>query len=147
MYEIDRMPGYIKIGNRRGFGHTLRIDISAWNDLEADAWKVAYQRPGEAQSYYTPSGNIAVENDVLTWTISEAVTAIEGVGSVVIEAYRGEEMLKPSDKSMIIIGPGLETSDDPPTPMSEWLDQANQTLDTLKSIEFTTNGKYLEVNI
>ena len=146
MYEIDRMPGYINIGNRRGFGHTLRIDVSAWDELEADTWKVAYQRPGETQPYYAPSGNVAVENGVLTWTISEAVTA-EGAGSVVIEAYRGDEMLKPSDKSMIIIGTGLETSGDPPTPMSEWLDEANQTLDTLKSIEFTTNGKYLEVNI
>lgn len=147
MQEIDRMAGYIQIGNRRDFGHTLRIDVSAWDELEADTWRIKYQRPGESQPYDVPSGNIAVDNGVLTWTISEAVTAIEGAGSMVIEAYRGDEMLKNSDKSMIIIGSGLEASGDPPTPMSEWLDEANQTLNTLRSVEFTTNGKYLEVNI
>ena len=46
MYEIDNLPGYIPIGNRRDFGHTIQLDLTAWADLNADDWVITYMRPG-----------------------------------------------------------------------------------------------------
>ena len=60
-------------------------------DRRDQGWKITYMRPGESAT--CPDGDVC---GVLTWTISEAVTAINGTGSVVIEAYRGGEMLKHS---------------------------------------------------
>lgn len=147
MYDINNPESYIPIGNRGDFGHTVLFDLSAWDELEADDWKATYTRPGESVTYPVPDGDVSVADNVLTWTISEAVTAINGTGSVVIEAYRGGEMLKHSDRIMTIIGAGHEPAGEAPDPVADWIADANTTLNRIKSVEFTTNGKYLEVNI
>jgi hypothetical protein len=148
MHNINDMPSYIMLGNQRDFGHTIQFDLTAWADLNADDWKITYMRPGESATYPVPDGDVSVADNVLTWAISEAVTAINGTGSVVIEAYRGGEMLKHSDRIMTIIGAGHEPSGEAPDPVADWIADANVTLDALKVIEFSINEDgELEVNI
>ena len=128
MHIINAMPIYIMLGNQRDFGHAIQFDLTAWADLNADDWKITYMRPGESATYPVPDGNVSVADNVLTWTISEAVTAINGNGSVVIEAYRGGEMLKHSDRIMTIIGAGHEPAGEAPDPVADWIADATQKL-------------------
>jgi hypothetical protein len=128
MLNIGAMPGYIPLGNQRDFGHTVQFDLTAWADLNADNWVITYTRPGESATYPVPGGDVSVADNVLTWTISEAVTAIGGAGSVVIEAYRGGEMLKHSDRIMTIIGEGHEPAGEAPEPVADWIEDATQKL-------------------
>ena len=108
MHNISAMPGYIPLGNQRDFGHTLQFDLTAWDDLNADDWKITYMRPGDSATYPVPDGDVSVADNVLTWTISEAVTAINGVNGMRNRVYRGGEMLKHSDRIMTIIGDEYE---------------------------------------
>ena len=128
MLNIGAMPGYIPLGNQRDFGHTIQVDLTSWADLNADDWKITYTRPGESATYPVPDGDVSVADNVLTWTISEAVTAINGAGSVVIEAYRGGEMLKHSARIMTIIGAGHEPAGEAPDPVADWIEDATQKL-------------------
>ena len=128
MHIINAMPIYIPLGNQRDFGHTIQFDLTAWADLNADDWKITYMRPGDSATYPVPDGDVSVADNVLTWTISEAVTAINGNGSVVIEAYRGGEMLKHSDRIMTIIGAGHEPAGEAPDPVADWIADATQKL-------------------
>ena len=140
MLNISAMPSYIMLGNQRDFGHTIQLDLTAWDDLNADDWKITYTRPGESATYPVLDDDVSVADNVLTWTISEAVTAISGNGSVVIEAYRGDEMLKHSTRVMTVIGEGHETAGEAPDPVVDWIADANATLDALKAIAF--NGEH-----
>lgn len=123
MLNISAMPSYIMLGNQRDFGHTIQFDLTAWDDLNADDWKITYTRPGESVTYPVPDGDVSVTNGVLTWTIREVVTAIGGPGSVVIEAYRGGEFLKHSARVMTIIGAGHEPAGEAPEPLATYIDQ------------------------
>ena len=53
------------------------------------------------------------------------MTAINGTGSVVIEAYRGGEMLKHSARIMTIIGAGHEPAGEAPDPVADLDQEAN----------------------
>ena len=128
MHNINAMPSYIMLGNQRDFGHTIQFDLTAWDDLNADDWIITYMRPGESATYPVSGGNVSVADNVLTWTISEAVTAISGNGSVVIEAYRGGEMLKHSALIMTIIGEGHEPAGEAPAPIADWVSDATAKL-------------------
>jgi hypothetical protein len=148
MYDIEKPISYIPLGNQRDFGHTIQFDLSAWAYLNADDWRITYTRPGESATYPAPDGDVSVVDNVLAWTISEAVTALDGTGSVIIEAYRGGEMLKHSDRIMTIIGEGHEPAGEAPDPVADWITDANSALNSLKSIRFTVNNDgELEVNI
>lgn len=148
MYDIQNPNSYIPIGNRRDFGHTVQFDLTAWADLNADDWRITYTRPGEAATYPVPDGDVSVADNILTWTISETVTWLDGTGSVIIEAYRGGEMLKHSARIMTIIGAGHEPAGEAPEPVADWITDANVTLYALKSIAFSINEDgELEVNI
>ena len=124
-YEINKIPSFIPIGNQRDFGHVVTFDLTAWADLGADDWKVTYIRPGESEVRPVAEGDIAVENNVLTWTISEAVTGISGTGSVVIEAYLGNVFLKHSDATNTIVGAGHGDAGEAPEPVADWIADAN----------------------
>ena len=128
MNGINALPSYIMLGNQRDFGHTIQFDLAAWADLNADDWKITYTRPGESVTYPVPDGDVSVVDNVLTWTISEAVTAINGTGSVIIEAYRGGEMLKHSARIMTIIGEGHEPAGEAPDPVADWIEDATSKL-------------------
>ena len=139
MNDINAMPSYIMLGNQRDFGHTIQFDLTAWADLNADDWKITYTRPGESVTRPVLGGDVSVADNVLTWTISEVVTAINGAGSVVIEAYRGDEMLKHSARVMTVIGEGHEPAGEAPDPVADWSADANETLEALKAIAFSIN--------
>lgn len=144
MYDIEKPISYIPLGNQRDFGHTVQFDLTAWADLNADDWKITYMRPGESATYPAPDGDVAVVDNVLTWTISEAVTAINGTGSVVIEAYRGGEMLKHSDRIMTIIGEGHEPAGEAPDPVADWIREADAKLDEVdESLERANSAEDL----
>ena len=125
MRNINSLPSFIRLGNQRDFGHTIQFDLTAWDDLNADDWKITYMRPGESVTYPVPDGDVSVADNILTWTISEAVTAINGTGSVVIGAYRGGEMLRHSARIMTSIGEGHEPAGEAPDPVADWIDDAN----------------------
>ena len=60
MHSINDMPGYIRIGNQRDFGHTVQFDLTAWADLNADDWKITYMRPGESATYPVLGADVSV---------------------------------------------------------------------------------------
>jgi hypothetical protein len=128
MYKINELPVYIELGNQRDFGHAIQFDLTAWADLNADDWKITYMRPDESATYPVPDGDVSVADNVLTWTISEAVTAINGTGSVVIGAYRGGEMLKHSARIATIIGAGHAPPGEAPDPVADWIEDATSKL-------------------
>ena len=81
-----------------------------------------------------------------TWTVSDAVTAIAGSGSIVVKLTEGDKV-KTTGTVQTITLEGHAAAGSPPTPIVDWIEDANETLDALKAVEFTTNGKYLEVNL
>ena len=83
------------------------------------------------------------------------MTAVSGAGSVVVEAYRGGEMLKHSDRIITIIGEGHEMAGEAPDPVADWIADAtrklaevDESLDAVKAVSFSINEDgELEVGI
>ena len=147
MHDIDNLPGLIELGhlNEKGVCE-IEFDVTDWlADYPLGVLSITYIRPGETDVY--PADGLSVDEGVLTWTVSNAVTAIAGSGSIVITLTEGETIVKRSDKTQTYIADGHAAAGSPPTPIADWIDDANETLDALKAVEFTTNGKYLEVNL
>ena len=74
------------------------------------------------------------------------MTAIAGSGSIVVKLTEGDKV-KTTGTIQAITLEGHAAAGSPPTPIVDWIEDANETLDALKAVEFTTNGKYLEVNL
>jgi hypothetical protein len=156
-YNVTDMSAYIPVGNRGDFGHTVEIDVSAWDDLSPDSYAITYMRPGEDDVYPVDAGDISVAAGILTWTIAAAVTDIEGIGSVVVECYVGSTLLAHSDKAHMIIGEGHDASGDAPEPLASYIEKwatvdaeiesLDYTLTPTVTIEQDTEGTHLTFGI
>ena len=125
MYDIDNLPGLIELGhlNEKGVCE-IEFDVTDW--LEAyplGVLSITYIRPGETTVY--PADGLSVgtvdDADILTWTVSNAVTAIAGSGSVVITLTEGDTIVKRSDKVQTIVTDGHAAAGDPPEPLADYV--------------------------
>lgn len=154
MNKVEKMPGYIELGNLNEKGVCeIVLDVSAWLELyPTGQFSITYTRPGEDDVYPVAAGDLSTATvglvTTLTWTVSDAVTAIAGSGSMVVQLAVDTDIVKRSEKVQTVIAPGHASAGDPPTPVSDWIEDANGTLDGLKAITFTLNSNgELEVNI
>ena len=136
---IDRLPGYIELGNLNELGVCdVEFDVSAWlADYPLGVLNITYTRPGEDVVYPVDmtgvsvsaplSGNLSLavadEMYTLTWTISNAVTAIAGSGSVVVELEEGGTIVKRSRIIQTIVAEGHAAAGDPPDPLADYIDK------------------------
>ena len=151
MYDIDNLP-LIELGHQtENDVCEIQFDVTDWlADYPEGVFTITYIRPTETAVYPVAAGDLAVSTvddaEVLTWTVSDAVTAIAGSGSIVVKLTEGDKV-KTTGTVQTITLEGHAAAGSPPTPIADWIDDANETLDALKAVEFTTNGKYLEVNL
>ena len=137
MYDIDILPGLIELGhlNEKGVCE-IEFDVTDWlADYDEGVLNITYIRPGETKVYPVDmtgvsiaaptSGNLALALDdevyILTWTVSNAVTAIAGSGSVVITLTEGDTIVKRSDKVQTIVTDGHAAAGDPPEPLASYI--------------------------
>ena len=132
MYNIDSLPGLIELGhlNEKGVCE-IEFDVTDW--LEAyplGVLSITYIRPGETTVY--PADGLSVgtvdDADILTWTVSNAVTAIAGSGSVVITLTEGDTIVKRSDKVQTIVTDGHAAAGEAPDPVADWIAGATSKL-------------------
>lgn len=135
MYDIESLPGYINVGNQNEAGATvIEFDMLDWSDLASlavaanpgvsDGLWLTYTRQGETTVYPADAADLdytettddgEITAAVLEWTVSGAVTAIEGMGTLVVHLTdTGVE--KCSSRTQIMIEPGHDAPGDPPAP-------------------------------
>ena len=123
MYNIDSLPGLIELGhlNEKGVCE-IEFDVTGWlTDYPAGVLSITYIRPGETTVY--PADGLSVDEGILTWTVSNAVTAIAGSGSVVIALTEGETIVKKSDKVQTIVMDGHAAAGVAPEPLASYIDK------------------------
>ena len=147
MYDINNLPGYISLGNQRDFGHALVFDVSAWADLLPDRYEITCIRSGETVAYPVVGRVFDSAAQTLVWTVSAVDTGISGSGSLVIEAYRADEQLIHTPMVQTIVGAGHGDVGDAPEPLTNWLEDATETLAAIQGISFALNDGNLEVTI
>ena len=126
-YLIDSLPAYIGLGhlNEKGV-REIEFDVTGWlTDYPTGVLSVTYIRPTETTVYPVDASDLVVSTaddaDILTWTVSNAVTAIAGSGSVVITLTEGETIVKRSDKVQTIVTDGHAAAGDPPEPLADYV--------------------------
>ena len=139
MYQIDSFPALIELGhlNEKGVCE-IWFDVTDWlADYDEGVLNITYIRPGETDVYPVDatgvsiaaptSGNLALaladEVYTLTWTVSDAVTAIFGSGSVVVELTEGGTVKKRSAKTQTYIADGHAAAGDPPEPLADYIEK------------------------
>ena len=141
MHNINELPGYIGLGNLNEKGVCeIAVDVSAWVALyPTGTFSITYMRPGETDVYPVAAGDIVVADGILTWTVSDTVTATSGSGSMVIQCAVGDTIVKKSPLIQTVIGAGHAAAGDAPAPVADWIADANETLEALKEIAFSIN--------
>ena len=126
MYTIDKLPGYIPLGNlnEKG-GCEIVLDVSAWLELyPTGQFSITYMRPGEDDVYPAAAGDLSTATvglvTTLTWTVSDAVTAIAGSGSMVVQLAVDADIVKRSEKVQTVVDEGHAAAGEPPVPMQDW---------------------------
>lgn len=147
MYDISELPYFIVLGNQGDFGQSIVFDVSAWSDLLPDRYEITYMRPGETAVNPAVQRTFDAVAETLTWIIDAAVTELNGLGSIVIEAYKGQEMLHHSDRKLTVVGEGHGAVGAAPTPVASWLENATAALADIQGITFAINNGNLEVTI
>jgi hypothetical protein len=144
VYDIDSIPGLIELGhlNEKGVCE-IEFDVTEWlADYPLGVLNITYIRPGETDVYPVDvtgvsaaapeSGNLllTVTEDegelvsaVLTWTVSDAVTAIAGSGTVVVELAEGGTIKKRSDKVQSYTADGHAAAGTPPEPLADYIEK------------------------
>lgn len=137
MHIIDALPDYIPLGHlNEKCVSEIQFDVTAWLTLYLTGLlNITYTRPGEAAVYPVDDtgvslaapthGNLALSTvddvNILTWTVSNAVTYIAGTGTVVIGLTVGADKDKRSNKAMTIVDEGHATAGTPPEPLASYL--------------------------
>lgn len=128
-YDIDALPGLIELGhlNEKGVSE-IQFDVSAWLALyPTGEFSVTYIRPGETDVYPVDGADLSVATvgliTTLTWTVSDAVTAIAGSGSVVVQCAVGATIVKRSDKVHTIVSDGHAAAGTPPDPLDDYIEK------------------------
>lgn len=127
MYDIDNLPGYLEIGhlNEKGVCE-VEFDVSAWVALyPAGTFSITYIRPTETTVYPVAAGDISTATALgvttLTWAISDAVTAIAGAGSMVVQLAVADTVVKRSRLVQTIVQEGHSAAGDPPEPLDDYI--------------------------
>jgi hypothetical protein len=144
-YDIDALPDLIELGNLNELGVSLvEFDVTEWlSDYPLGTFNVTYIRPGETNVYPVDvtgvteaapiSGNLELDvtrtelgvltEAVLTWTVSDAVTATAGSGSIVVELAEGGTIKMRSDKVQSYTADGHAAAGDPPEPLADYIEK------------------------
>jgi hypothetical protein len=136
-YDVDSLPGYIELGNLEELGvSAVEFDVTAWlADYPLGVLNITYTRPGEDAVYPVDmtgvsvsaplSGNLSLavadEMYTLTWTVSNAVTAIAGAGSMVVQLAVADTVVKRSRLVQTIVQDGHAAAGDPPEPLDDYI--------------------------
>ena len=130
MHKINELPGYIELGNLNEKGVCeIAVDVSAWVALyPTGTFAITYIRPTESAVYPVAAYDIVVADGILTWTVSDTVTATAGSGSMVIQCAVGDTIVKKSPLIQTVIGAGHEPAGEAPDPVADWVADATSKL-------------------
>ena len=126
MHDIDNLP-LIELGHQtENDVCEIQFDVTDWlADYPEGVFTITYIRPTETAVYPVAAGDLAVSTvdnaEVLTWTVSDAVTAIAGSGSIVVKLTEGDKV-KTTGTVQTITLEGHAATTDPPSPMQAWWD-------------------------
>ena len=98
---------------------------TAWQErFPAATFRLLCVRPGE-DIPYEPE-NVEIADGVLTWTPSATDTDLAGSGKAELQAVEGDTVIKSSVIQTYVEESLLDSGDAPPTPVQNWIDNANQ---------------------
>lgn len=127
MYLIDDLPGYIDLGQLSEKGaKEIEFDVTEWvTEHPTGAFSISYIRPTETTVYPVAAGDISTATALgvttLTWAISDAVTAIAGAGSMVVQLAVADTVVKRSRLVQTIVQAGHSAAGDPPEPLDDYI--------------------------
>ena len=73
-----------------------------------------------------PAAQLAKDGDALVWTVTDSDLIYHGSGHIQLEFKNGDEVIKSAVGTTKIDG-SIETTGDVPTPLEDWMDQAEET--------------------
>ena len=107
MYNIDAIPPLV-LGQLIEKGvNTLLFDVSGWlEEYPTGTFSISVIRPTETNVSPVASTDISVVDDILMWVIADTMTVYAGSGSVVIQLAVGDNVVKRSKRTQIIVNEG-----------------------------------------
>lgn len=156
IYKLSDLPGTIlPISNQlEDNANVIKFDISEWAEIYPDGdISIDFMRPGDSAIYPVAVDKLNLDDNILSWTVDENVTAISGYGAIVLICKQGDITARtPRIATMILVG--LPSSGPPPDPVQDWIRAVNgllndidNALDNIGSIHFEINEDgELEVN-
>lgn len=124
IYDIKCLP-LIYLGRQgENLARTVEIDVGAMLDAYPGASiGLVFQRAGETELYI---GATSLEDNILSWPITAAVTANAGRGKIEVRAMLGDVLAKsvtaPTQVDVSLSGAGST----PPDPEEDWIDDVLQ---------------------
>jgi hypothetical protein len=160
MYQIDKLEAFLPLGNQNEHGVTqVAFDIAAWqlphpvgaamicaHPGAADGLWMTYTRGRDTLIYPINPDDLALEGSTLTWTVQESVTALGGMGTVVIHCTEGA-VERRAAMTHVIVAEGHAAAGEAPEPIADWIREANAALAAIEGISFAINNGNLEVTI
>ena len=146
MYNVDKLPVAIPIGVQTETGvEEIRIDVSEWLKKWPDmVCSIHHTRPGETDSYPVVT---TMEEGVIFWHVSDADTALQGVGTMEILGLTPDERhrkLTGSWCSTVVKDSTLDESGEVPEAVRPWVDQVMLAAD--KALSATQKMPTISVN-
>ena len=122
-YDIKCLP-LIYLGRQgENLARTVDIDVSAMLDAYPDAAVgLIFQRAGETELYI---GATSLEDNILSWPITAAVTANAGRGKIEVRAMLGQVIVK-SVTAPTRVDISLSGAGSPPDPEDDWINDVMQ---------------------
>lgn len=123
IYDIRSLP-LIYLGRQgENLARTVDIDVSAMLDAYPDAAVgLIFQRAGETELYI---GATSLEDNILSWPITAAVTAHAGRGKIEVRAMLGQVVVK-SVTAPTRVDISLSGAGSPPDPEDDWINDVMQ---------------------
>lgn len=131
MYKIEALPPRLVIGRQTETGvEMVQFDcaawLSVWPEMEISVWPV---RPGDIAAY---PAVIERAGNIITWTITDVDTAVDGEGSVEVMGIADGKRKLSARAVTHILASGLGNTQDPPEGAKPWVDEV---LDAAKRAE------------
>lgn len=123
MRVINVEPGKMIILGKRGENEVeiVRFNVTRWQEMygEGGNFVLLAERNGDEAPYIVP---IAIEDGIITWTITNADTSVAGFGRCELQYYVGETVSKSITWTTRVID-ALGDAGEAPEAYSAWVDE------------------------
>ena len=117
----EKVCPVIQLGHKGENLYTrVSFDVSSWlRKYPGASVGLFNQRPGGGASYPVPPSCLAMQGNILVWTVTATDISERGHGKCELIAYRGDTVIK-SAVFDTVVWDALDGSGDPPSPWESW---------------------------